>query len=88
MLALTENYEGDNGIFSAEKDAEEGHEDAEIWTVVGSGANVRDGASSSSNVVFALLGGTKVQVVDFGKDWSKVLIDGVTYYIYSPLLTR
>lgn len=88
MLALTEGYDGDNGIFEAEKEAEEGQEDGEIWTVVGSGANVRDGASSSSNVVFALPGGTEVQVVEYGEDWSKVLIDGETYYIYSPLLTR
>lgn len=88
MLALTEGYDGDNGIFEAEKEAEEGQKDGEIWTVVGSGANVRDGASSSSNVVFALPGGTEVQVVKYGEDWSKVLIDGETYYIYSPLLTR
>ena len=64
------------------------NEDGEIWTVVGSGTNVRDGASSSSNVVFALPGGTEVEVVEYGEDWSKVLIDGKTYYIYSPLLTR
>lgn len=88
MLGLTENYEGKNGIFGAKKEAEEGQQDGEIWTVVGSGANVRDSASSSSNVVFALPGGTKVQVIDYGEDWSKVLIDGKTYYIYSPLLIR
>ena len=88
MLSLTDGYEGENGIFGAKKEAEEGQQDGEIWTVVGSGANVRDGASSSSNVVFALPGGAKVQVIDYGEDWSKVLIDGNTYYIYSPLLTR
>ena len=88
MLALTEGYEGDNEIFEAEVEETQANEDGEIWTVVGSGANVRDGASSSSNVVFALPGGTEVEVVEYGEDWSKVLIDGKTYYIYSPLLTR
>ena len=57
-----------------------------MWRVVDGGANVRDGASSDSNVLFALEGGTEVYVVSYDEYWAEVLIDGSTYYIYTPLL--
>lgn len=87
MLSLTEDYSGSSGIFSEQK--EENDEKGKvpgIWTVLDSGANVRDSAASDSNVAFALPGGTEVYVLERGDDWSKVIVNGGVYYIYSPLL--
>ena len=61
---------------------------AGYWTVVGSGANVRDSAGTGSNVLFSVSGGTKVYVTERDEYWSQVIIDGGTYYIYSPLLRQ
>lgn len=91
MLALTEGYEGDDGIFDGHINEENDGEESGVpgtWTVGGSGANVRDAASSSSNVLFALPAGTEVYVTARDEYWSTVVIDGATYYIYSPLLVQ
>ncbi len=93
MLALTEGYQEDEGETVFQK--EEGPETVEdptgvpgYWTVVGSGANVRDSAGTGSNVLFSVSGGAKVYVTKRDAYWSQVVIDGETYYIYSPLLTQ
>lgn len=95
----TEDTEDNNSILNSiwdllnpdnEEDTLTGEETpgnaAGMWRVVDGGANVRDGASSDSNVVFALEGGTEVYVVSYDEYWTEVLIDGETYYIYTPLL--
>lgn len=93
MLALTEGYQEEEGetVFQ-EKENSDMFETSNgvpgYWTVVGSGANVRDSAGTGSNVLFSVSGGTKVYVTERDEYWSQVIIDGGTYYIYSPLLMQ
>lgn len=93
MLSLTEGYQGqeENSVFQANTQVspDAGTEGVPgMWTVLGSGANVRDSAGSGSRVLFSLSGGTQVYVVSRDDYWSEVVIDGSHYYIYSPLLTQ
>lgn len=88
MLALTDGWTGDEGIFGSSVSESGTSGVPGTWYVVSGGANVRDSGSSHSNVLFSLSGGTAVYVVEMGEYWSEVQIDGNTYYIYTPLLEQ
>lgn len=93
MLSLTDGYQEEEGetVFQEKENSDtlETYNGVPgYWTVVGSGANVRDSAGTGSKVLFSVSGGTKAYVTERDEYWSQVIIDGGTYYIYSPLLRQ